>query len=318
MNAFRLRVFVDPPRGGLETSWGAVQDLESMVALAVRIRRTAGDATLLLSLHYSDTWADPQHQKKPAAWDNLHGPALEQQVESYTASVVRRFREAEVTPEYVQVGNEVTGGMLWPDGKVIHSGTEAEKRESWERFGRLLAAGARGVKSASPLTRVVVHSHGGGVPGLPAWFFGKVVEQGVRFDAVGLSFYPSFGDKLPELRKSAEALSAKFGAEILIVETSYPWRDVTDLKDRSAMTWPQTQEGQARYWSELSEACHLMPGCTGVLWWYPEAVPPREVAGEAGQRVWRDGAESLFTLEGMLTGAGRLIAGSGGAQQNDR
>jgi arabinogalactan endo-1,4-beta-galactosidase len=105
---FRLRIWVNPRNG--------INGLEYTTKLAKRIK-DAG-ATFMLDFHYSDWWADPQKQNKPAAWANLDFDALEKQTETYTAEVVKTLKDAGATPDFVQIGNEITGGTLWPDAQV--------------------------------------------------------------------------------------------------------------------------------------------------------------------------------------------------------
>ena len=113
-NCFRLRLFVDPNGQG-----GVVNSLDYTRVLARRIK-DAG-ATFILDIHYSDTWADPQHQVKPAAWKDLPFEALEKKVHDYTESVIAQLKSDGCLPQIVQIGNEITPGMLWPDGQLLKS-----------------------------------------------------------------------------------------------------------------------------------------------------------------------------------------------------
>ena len=177
---FRVRLFVNPT--GKEV---VVQDLPYALALGRRIK--GAGSSLLLDLHYSDTWADPQKQTKPAAWTNLTFGALEKQVESYTADVLTAFKAARCLPDIVQVGNEITPGLLWPDGKL--DGTEA----GWDRFAALLRAGVRGVRkplAASERVQIMLHVDCGGSAERTRRFFDHVRDRRVAFDLIGLSYYP--------------------------------------------------------------------------------------------------------------------------------
>ena len=95
---------------------GTVNSLDYTRALAKRIK--ASGATFILDLHYSDTWADPQHQVKPAAWKDLDFDSLQNAVEKYTARVMADLKANDALPQIVQIGNEITGGTLWPDAQV--------------------------------------------------------------------------------------------------------------------------------------------------------------------------------------------------------
>lgn len=307
---FRVRVFVEPGKD-FNRLWGAVQTREEMVALGRRIKSAGGK--LIVDLHYSDTWADPQHQARPKSWEGLSGAALEERVEQYTAETLAAFTAGGAAADYVQVGNEVTGGMLWPDGQLRHDGTGGgngvgngvEKAASWERLGRLVWAGVRGVRrqGGTEGPKVIVHIHGGGKLGLPGWFFGKLgkelAKHNTDFDVIGLSFYPAFGDRLEALAENLRQLEP-MGKPVMVVETSYPWRPLEGVTDPAAMRWEQSEAGQAAYLRALLGALGGHEGAVaGVVWWYPEARPV------GGLEIWRGGAEGLFDGEGRLLRAGR-------------
>jgi arabinogalactan endo-1,4-beta-galactosidase len=157
-NCFRLRLFVNPNGRG-----GVINSLDYTRALAKRIK--ASGATFILDIHYSDTWADPQHQVKPAAWKDMDFDAMEVAVEKYTAGVMADLKQNGALPEIVQVGNEITGGTLWPDAqvavplstvKVFDSTVKPIKvpqpyddAKQWDRLTRILAAGVRGVREST-------------------------------------------------------------------------------------------------------------------------------------------------------------------------
>lgn len=310
-NLFRLRLFVEPSRD-FASSWGATQDLAAVRALAERGK--AEGAMLLLNLHYSDTWADPAKQTKPKAWEGLDARILELRVHEYTLGVLNELKNAGAVPEMVQVGNEIAGGMLWPEGKVLDApaGQEAAK---WSQFVRLFNAGARAVRQfdgGSGRTRVVAHIHGGGKPGLPRWFFERFTKHGADYDVIALSFYPAFGDDLEAMKQNMREVIEAWGKDVLIAETSYPWKEIPDLRERGAMKWPATPEGQRQFVRDLAEAVRAAPGGKGMgfVWWYPEAVR----AGNLG--IWRDGAEALFDGDGEALPALRGLREAGGARKD--
>jgi arabinogalactan endo-1,4-beta-galactosidase len=300
-NLFRVRLFVDPTTDFLKGS-GAVQSLPYVIALAKRIKKV--DALFLLDIHYSDTWADPLHQLTPAAWKDLDSNALQQKVYTYTKSVLQQCQDNGVMPDMVQVGNEITAGMLWPTGQLYAAKGNAEERQ-WQNFSALFNAGAKAVREAQSgdhKIRIVLHIHGGGRDGLPKWFFDKISHYSLDYDIMGLSFYPAWHDSLPLLRKNMADLVQTYNKDILIAEVSYPWSPLPDVHD-TAMTWPQTPQGQAQFLRELTAALRAVPHGHGLgyVWWYPEAVPV------SGTRIWRDGDEALFDDKGDLLPAADLF-----------
>lgn len=307
-NLFRVRVFVRPS-GDFNKVWGATQDLEQAKALGRRAKESG--AQLLLDLHYSDTWADPKKQGIPAEWAGLDAKGLEGKVHDYTAAVLKEMTDAGARPDMVQVGNEVTNGMLWPAGRTSE-GTAEEREGRWAEFSALLNSGARAVREASSMERpigVMIHIDGGGRPGRAKWFFSALAKHPVDFDVVGLSFYPAWGDSMEGLRGNLRDLAEGFGKDVVVAETSYPWMAMeVDAKARAAMTWPMTREGQVAFLRDLSVALREAPKGRGrgYVWWYPEAVPVK------GRFVWRKGAEALFDLEGRpLPAMGELGKAAG-------
>lgn len=289
---FRLRLFVAPDGGDV-----VVNDLAYTVALARRVR--AAGATLLLDLHYSDTWADPAHQRTPSSWASLDLDALEARVESYTAAVLDTLRAADVLPRLVQVGNEIDAGFLWPLGRV--GGPGFDGNDARQRFGRLLRAGVRGVRRATTpadSVRIVLHHSQGADAGRVRWFFDLVTDEGVDFDVIGLSYYPWWHGPIAALRTTLQATAARYGRPVMVVETAYPWRDWHPLAGASAehMAWPLTADGQRRFLRDVLAAVAAVPERRGIgaIWWYPESVRV------PGLDVWGDGALALFDGTGLL------------------
>jgi arabinogalactan endo-1,4-beta-galactosidase len=292
-NLFRVRLFVDP-NPDFKATGGAVQSLEYVRALARRIKASGG--RFLLDIHYSDTWADPGKQFTPKAWKDLDFEALQTKVRDYTVSVLQAFKDDGNLPDMVQVGNEITSGILWPLGKVLDAPADQEELQ-WKRFCQLENAGAKAVRSFDTPDHkisVIIHIHGGGRPGLPKWFFGKFDRNPVDFDIIGLSFYPAWGDSMEALKQNLSDVIASEGKDVLIAETSYPWRSMHIDGSPDAMEWPTTVEGQKQFVHDLKDVIQAAPGHHGLgfVWWYPEAIPVPTL------QIWRQGAEGLFDEKG--------------------
>lgn len=286
-NLFRVRLFVNPDP---HERYGAIQDLTYVRALAKRIKASGAD--FLLDIHYSDSWADPAKQVTPAAWKDLDYEAMQRRVHDYTASVLKTLKEDGSAPDMVQVGNEVTAGILWPVGRL----SDVKDDSQWQRFAGLVNAGCKAVREAQTpdhKIRIVLHIHGGGRVGLPKWFFDKFNRYPVDYDIMGLSCYPAWGDSVDALKDSLNEIIPKYGKDVLIAETSYPWRELSDIHEKS-MRWPQTPDGQKQFLADLTHVLKEAPGHHGIgfVWWYAEATPVK------GMDIWRGGAEGLFNSQG--------------------
>jgi arabinogalactan endo-1,4-beta-galactosidase len=292
-NGFRLRLFVHPNYEDVQ-----VNDLDYTVRMAGRVKAAGG--RLLLDLHYSDTWADPGHQVTPAAWAGLDFDALEQQVETYSADVITRLEQAGALPDIVQIGNEIDAGMLWPLGLV--GGPDADPSAQWDRFTRLLKAGIRGVRSAlgpGDSVRIMLQYSQGGSIGGTQGFFDHMDAYGVPYDLIGLSYYPWWHGTLADLRANLRATALRYGRDVMVVETSYPWRAggwEGMATNRDAMTWPVSPQGQAQFLRDLLTAVAAVPNDlgAGVVWWYPEAIQV------PGLFVWGGGSLALFDAGGNV------------------
>ena len=292
VSCFRLRLFLSPDGKGLVTN-----DLAYTLALARRVK--ASGAALMLDLHYSDTWADPAKQFKPAAWEKLPFDELVGAVREYTRLTLARFFAEGVAPDYLQIGNEITNGMLWPDGRVEFG--EAHDEQAWTRLARLLRAGFEGVdsavtaaKAARPKTILHIESTGNVVR--TTWWLNHARDAALPFDIVGLSYYPEWHGSLASLRETLGAVARDFQVPVMIVETAYPWKHDEHWNGKKNLDWPLTPDGQRRFLADVVETVRSIPGGlgAGVCWWHPESIQLR------GQRAWIGGSCALFDDEGRL------------------
>ncbi len=172
IGAIRLRVWVNPANGFCGTA--------DVVAKAVRAHNLG--LRILLDFHYSDTWADPAHQTKPAAWAALDFPTLTSTLNGYTAGVLDTLKAAGVVPSWVQIGNETDNGMLWPDGQA---------NTNMSNFAALVTAGYKAVKSVSDTTLVIVHLSNGYDNSTFRWMFDGLTANNAQYDVIGMSLYPT-------------------------------------------------------------------------------------------------------------------------------
>ena len=301
-NLIRLRLWVDPKSSEGEPYGGGNSDLATTLALAKRAK--AAGMSLLLDLHYSDFWTDPKHQTKPKAWQALSFPALTDQVERYTRQTVQQFVQAGVTPELVQVGNELNSGMLWPDGKSWGQGGG-----EFDRLATLLKAGIRGVKSATAgekiTPRIVLHLAEGGKSETFRWWFDEIIARQVSFDIIGLSYYPFWDAPLSALATNLQQLASRYHKPLLIVETAYA-HDLQDC-DNTPNTfgpaqeqqggYPATPQGQLAFLQALQQQVAAVPDGLGlgIVYWEPFWLPVKGAtwATKAGMAYnhdqWQEG-----------------------------
>lgn len=211
MNAIRLRVWVHPA-----TAWNSIEDV---LAKALRVHNQG--LKLMIDFHYSDNWADPGKQTKPSAWNLLDFPSLKNALITHTTEVLTRLKNVGITPEWVQIGNEINNGMLWPDGKAdIHM----------QNLSQLVNAGYDASKSVFPNTKVMIHLSDGWNNNLYRWFFGQLKTQGAKWDIIGMSVYPTWYKTSGDWRAcnndvlaNMNDMAATYNCDVMVVEAGYPW-----------------------------------------------------------------------------------------------
>jgi len=218
-NWIRLRIFNDP-KADKGYSRKGYCGLSHTLQMAKRIK--AASMGFLLDFHYSDTWADPQHQIKPSAWKDLHGTELEKAVRDYTKQVLLALKEQGTPPDMVQIGNEISSGFLWPDGQV-------SKTKDWGTFCGLIKAGIAGAKDADPSVRIMLHLASGGQNAQSRTFLDEVLRKGVDFDVIGQSYYPRWHGTLDDLKSNLTDLSRRYKQDIIVAEYAAP--HLTEIND---------------------------------------------------------------------------------------
>lgn len=211
MNAIRLRVWVNPANGWCNTT--------DVTAKAVRAK--ALGMKILLDFHYSDAWADPGKQNKPAAWAGQDFTTLLQSVSAHTSSVMNALKSADAMPAWVQIGNETNDGMLWPDGKAS---------TNMNNFARLINAGYDAVKAVDASVKVIVHVSNGYDNSLFRWLFDGLQANGAKWDITGMSLYPTAANWSTlnvQCQFNMNDMVARYGKEVMVVEIGMSWTDAT-------------------------------------------------------------------------------------------
>lgn len=285
-NAIRVRLFVDPVVVNADgTKQGEIQDLAYVKALGKRVK-DAG-MTFLLDFHYSDTWADPVKQYIPANWQSLTEEQLLDTVYGYTKMCLDTLVAAGATPDFVQIGNEISYGMLWrgtpsKTTDAVHAyddATYTSESERWLRFGNFLKNGARAVREVCPNAQIVIHIERTANTTMCVNFFRYLALQEVDYDVIGLSYYPFWHGLLTpsqnkvNLRATLNALEQAYPDKpIQIVETAYYnnyWTPGSKDYDTRSF-WPISAAGQDAFLHDLITELDAHDGVNGLYYWFPE------------------------------------------------
>jgi len=271
LNTVRLRIWNNPG------SDGSYCNLDGVLRMAKRVHSVG--LMIHLDFHYSDSWADPGKQNKPAAWASLSFNDLVKAVHDYSSQVVSALYKQGTPPAVVQVGNEIDGGMLWPrSGQACaDSGSLNCGGNNWPNLGKLIQAGVEGVKNGSGSgtpPQIMLHiarMNGGGPADVVSWFK-NAQSNGVSFDLIGLSCYEEWKCGGPKAIPSLSQVRQAFpGKGIVIAETAYPYYSVTSWKG----DFPDTPTGQSDYLVALTKAVEALNGGSGVYWWGTELYTSR-------------------------------------------
>lgn len=272
LNSVRVRLHVNPDNSNKD---GVVQDLDYVTQLGKRIK-DAGMA-FMLDFHYSDTWADPSHQTIPASWSkggiSASAPsnaALNDTIYNYTKRCLQHLASNDAAPDYIQIGNEVSYGMLWrtdADKCYMNSSSTA-----WNRFTALLKRASKAVREIIPEAKIVVHIERAGNWSQCNATLTKL--RNVDYDVIGLSYYPFWHGTIDNLGATLNNLGTNFpDKEVQIVETAYYYQHFPSASagyDDTTAKWPATPAGQQAFIDDLTAELNKHKNVTGLYYWCAE------------------------------------------------
>ena len=225
MNTIRLRVWVNPN----DDKASGHCSKEETVVMALRAQKMG--MRIMIDFHYSDSWADPGKQFKPKAWENHTFSELMTDVYDHTFDVLSALKSAGVTPEWVQVGNEIPGGMMWPEGST----------KNWSQLAQLLNKGYEATKSIDAKIKVIVHLDEGNNSEKFRWFFDNATANNVKYDVIGLSYYPfwikkDYTETIADLANNLNDMATRYNKEVMVVEVGGEYDKVQNTYEMLAAT----------------------------------------------------------------------------------
>jgi len=259
INAIRLRVWVNPAGG-----WNGAADV-----LAKAQRAAAQGQRIMIDFHYSDSWADPGKQNKPAAWAQDSLTQLYSDVYTHTQTTLNYLKSNGVMVDWVQVGNEINGGMLWPEGSTTH----------FDQLAQMINQGYDATKSVYPNAQVVVHLANGYKNADFRWFFDNLRNNGGKWDVIGMSHYPPVNNWSSYNKQIATNMSdmvARYGKPVVVAEVG--------------MDYSQARTANKMLSDLISKTKALGDNGQGVFYWEPEAYP-----GWQGYKLGALGSNGQFT-----------------------
>lgn len=227
LDCVRLRVWVNPELSEENSSKTDYCNLENTIKIAKRVKSLG--MKVLIDFHYSDYWADPAQQNIPKKWQEKISSIEKDEIQSYlqniifeyTLSSLQKFKDSGIEVDFVQIGNEITNGLLFPYGKIKNSGSDYQKFFDTAKF---LEKGILATRKIFPETKIILHIDCSGDLNRCLWWFSCANQFNLDYDIIGLSYYSLWqGKDFSQLEKNIKSLSQKFQKGVFIVETSYPW-----------------------------------------------------------------------------------------------
>ena len=280
VNAVRLRLWNNPYSEDGKPYGAGGNDLAVTIRLARRALEKGMD--FLLDYHYSDFWADPGKQRLPKAWRSYGVKELEEAVYAYTAQTLRILKAADVFPTMVQVGNELSNGLLWPYGKT----------PEYDNIARFVNAGIRAVRSVESTLPVMLHLDNGGNNELYRSWFDEYCRRGENFEIIGLSYYPFWHGTLQMLTDNMEDIARRYRKDLIVAEVSmgYTMEDYAAYEGLSPqerkgyatrpslvekIEYPMTKQGQCDFMKDFLRRVKNVPDNRGrgFFYWEPAWIP---------------------------------------------
>ena len=280
VDTIRIRLWNDPWSENGESYGAGENDLKTTLAIAKKV--TDAGLGVLLNFHYSDFWADPGKQIKPKAWEGYSVEELEQAVYDFTADTMKVFKENGINTTMVQVGNELSNGLLWPEGKV----------PNYDNIAKFVNAGIRGARAVEKDVPVMIHLDNGGNNTLYREWFDEFTKRGEDFQIIGLSYYPFWHGTLDMLTDNMNDIAERYGKDLVIAEVSmgYTMEDYKTYEKLSdgerkgyatkpelveKIEYPMTVQGQYDFMEDfLNRISHIKGNKgKGFFYWEPAWIP---------------------------------------------
>ena len=321
-NYVRLRLWNDPYAEDGRPYGAGTNDLKTTIELAKRA--LCKGLGFLLDFHYSDFWADPGKQNVPKAWRGHDAEELANDVYRYTKEVLETLRRENAMPTMIQIGNEITNGLLWPLGK----------KPEFDNIAKLVSAGIRAAREVDDGIPLMIHLDNGGNNEMYVEWFDNYVKRGLDFDIIGLSYYPFWHGTLEALSFNMKDMARRYGKKIVVAEVSmgfsvedyrrYEGLSEEQLKGMATreevlkcLEYPMTPQGQADFMKDVIQRIKEVPGALGFFYWEPGWVPvpgcgwateaALEYTGEKGPGGNEWANQALFDYEGRALPALEVI-----------
>lgn len=287
VTVMRIRLWVDPYDEKGTPYHGGTNDWPTFLRLA-QLGMSKG-YTIMLDFHYSDFWCDPSKQTLPKSWMNSSATGVARKLYEYTKNTLQKCLENHLDIAYIQIGNEITNGMLWPLG-YLDGNPQGGHRIGYDNLCLFLASGAKACREVMPQAKTIIHLERSGAKELHQEFFDEITAHHVDYDIIGLSYYPYWHGDFTKLFANVDNLASRYHKPIMIVETGYGFTLESYIKNANnganlidenfvhhstfdvCIPYPLSFEGQKEFLIELLKRSKEH-GVIGIIYWEPLWLP---------------------------------------------
>lgn len=284
----RIRLWVHPYDEQGNPYLGGTCDLDNFVRLATLAQSKGYE--IMLDIHYSDFWCDPGKQCVPKSWAHLNLDGLVQKVYDYTRETLLAIKEHGINLVYIQVGNEITNGMLWPFGKLVEQPDGS--RTNYDSLIKLLKAGIKACREVTPSAQLILHLEKSYDQVIYNEYFTHMEQAGVDYDIIGYSYYPYWHGTFEQFYANVD-FCKKFGKRQMVVELGYAFTAEDYIKHDHGgahlvvsnenigslgfvQEYPISREGQRHFTERFLQLAELH-GIEAVFWWEPLWIPGKGI-----------------------------------------
>lgn len=304
VNFFRLRLWNSPSDKYGRSYGGGENDVKQDIKMAKRA--VAAGMNICLDFHYSDFWADPDHQILPKAWMSANKEDIPNLLETFTKDTLQQFKEAGIDVAAVQVGNEINNGMAGTYGAIDWNSLDS----SFAYVSSLLKAGIAGTKSVFPHAATIIHLSSGANKEEYATYFKQLAANDVQYDIIGASYYPHLHGALSKLQANLNAITAQTGKPVMIMETSWGFTNefvdgVTaneyDATDEDTGGYLTSEQAQATCVRDVVNVLSNVPDSKGLgcFYWEPAWLPVSKVVdGKTEVSSWASARGQSYLYNG--------------------
>ena len=301
VNQVRIRIWNHPYSSDGHKYLGGTCDLNNFIELAKLVQSKGFE--ILADFHLSDFWCDPAKQFRPKSWADLSQKELERAVHDYIYESLVEIKNNNIDLKMIQVGNEITNGMLWPNGRLEDNGNDV--RDNYDNFARLLKNGLMACKTVYPDSLLMLHLERSYDHQVYHEVLSELAKRDIKFDVLGVSYYPYWHHSFSELFDNLNKCQKEFGADLMIAETSYAFtledypsdlegslvvnKENCFVSEDFKKEYPFTEEGQAKFIKDLLTKCQEN-NVQCVYYWEPLWIPGKNVcwASKEGQEYIRE------------------------------